>query len=387
MAEEELITRHTALSNNIIAFCRFLRTKDFFIGLSEQTETLRILSILNPFDNPQLFQQALKSVLVKNHRQHLIFDELYSKYWRELDKALDSKIKNVEEKTTRPASTEKAFHALKDWLQGNTGKKKDGKEEKEELEIATYSETEMLLQTDFSAFKDEQIPELLDFLRKLSKKLSRDLSRRYTSGTQHQKLDLRKILRKNLRRGGEIIQLAYKQPQKNRVRLVLLCDVSRSMELYSRFLIHFMFGLQSVFQRMETFVFGTRLTRITAAMQSTSFEKALGELQDQVPDWFGGTRIGESLDQFCREYGDKMLNQRTIVLIMSDGWDTGGIDELEHSMLTLHKKSSKVIWLNPLAGNKDYQPSVRAMEIAMPYVDVLLAAHNLDSLRALLKYL
>ncbi|MDP4821421.1 MAG: VWA domain-containing protein, partial [Saprospiraceae bacterium] len=167
----------------------------------------------------------------------------------------------------------------------------------------------------------------------------------------------------------------------------LICDVSRSMELYSRFLIHFMFGLQQAFSRMETFVFGTRLTRITAAMQAENFDKALQQLQEQVPDWFGGTRIGASLEQFCTEFSHQLLNKKTIVLIMSDGWDTGGIDTLEKSMQTLHKKSAKVIWLNPLAGNLNYQPSVRAMEVALPYVDVHLAAHNIDSLKALLKHL
>lgn len=387
MSEQELITRHTALSNNIIAFCRFLRTQDFFIGLTEQTETLRILAILNPFEDPDLFQQALKSILVKNRRQYLLFDELYSKYWRELDKALDSKIKDVKEEKSRPVSRDKAFHALKDWLQGNTSGKKEAEEEQEKFEIAAYSEAEVLAKTDFSAFSDDQIPDLLDFLRKLAKKLSRDLSRRYQTGNRSRKLDLRQILRKNMRRGGEIIELAYRQPQKNKIKLVLLCDVSRSMELYSRFFIHFMYGLQSVFHSMETFVFGTRLTRITTAMQSSNFEKALMQLQEEVPDWFGGTRIGESLEQFCEAYSNRMINHNTIVLIMSDGWDTGGIAALEKSMRILNQKSAKIIWLNPLAGNQNYQPSVRAMEVAMPYIDVHLAAHNLDSLKALLKHL
>lgn len=387
MSEQELITRHTALSNNIIAFCRFLRTRDFFIGLTEQTETLRILSILNPFEDPDLFRQALKSILVKTHRQYLEFDGLYKQYWRELDKALDSKIKEVAEEKSRPVSRDKAFHALKDWLQGNTNRKKEAEEEQEQFEIAAYSETEVLAKTDFSAFSDDQIPDLLDFLRKLAKKLSRNLSRRYRSGNQHRQLDLRQILRKNMRRGGEIIELAYRQPRRNRVKLVLICDVSRSMELYSRFFIHFMYGLQSVFHSMETFVFGTRLTRITTAMQSSSFEKTLGQLQEDVPDWFGGTRIGESLEQFCTDYSSKMINRNTIVLIVSDGWDTGGIEALEESMRSLHQKAGKIIWLNPLAGNQNYQPSVRAMEIAMPYIDVHLAAHNLDSLKALLKHL
>ena len=387
MSEQELITRHTALSNNIIAFCRFLRTQDFFIGLTEQTETLRILAILNPFEDPDLFQRALKSILVKNHRQYLLFDELYSKYWRELDKALDSKIKDVKEEKSRPVSRDKAFHALKDWLQGNTSGKKEAEEEQEKFEIAAYSEAEVLAKTDFSAFSDDQIPDLLDFLRKLAKKLSRDLSRRYQTGNRSRKLDLRQILRKNMRRGGEIIELAYRQPQKNKIKLVLLCDVSRSMELYSRFFIHFMYGLQSVFHSMETFVFGTRLTRITTAMQSSNFEKALMQLQEEVPDWFGGTRIGESLEQFCEAYSNRMINHNTIVLIMSDGWDTGGIAALEKSMRILNQKSAKIIWLNPLAGNQNYKPSVRAMEVAMPYIDVHLAAHNLDSLKALLKHL
>ena len=386
MAAEELITRHTSLSSNIIAFCRFLRQHRFFVGLSEQTEALRILTILQPFGDPEQFRLALRSILVKNHTQHKTFDALYKQYWRELDQALDAKIKTVEEQKPRAGSHEKAFHALKEWLSGQ--KPQEAPEaEKKRMEIAAFSDVAVLTSTDFSAFADDQIPDLLELLRKIAKKWSRDLSRRYVPGKQHQRLDLRQILRKNLRRGGEIAELVYKQPQKNKVRLVLICDVSRSMELYSRFLIHFMYGLQHVFQRMETFVFGTQLTRITAAMQEDDFDQALEQLQNQVPDWFGGTRIGDSLDQFCREYGHQMVNKKTIVLIMSDGWDTGRPDTLPKSMQTIHKKAARVIWLNPLAGNPNYQPSVRAMEMAMPYVDVLLAAHNADSLKALLKHL
>lgn len=184
---------------------------------------------------------------------------------------------------------------------------------------------------------------------------------------------------------GEIIELRRRARRRRKVRLVLLCDVSGSMDLYSRFLLQFLYALQNVFGRVETFTFATRLTRVSDLLRGPSYKSALGRLAD-VSDWSGGTRIGDSLRDFNETWGS-LVDRRTIVLILSDGWDTGEPDVLAQEMLTVKRRAARVIWLNPLLGNPTYEPLSRGMAAALPLVDRFAAAHNLASLRELAGHL
>ncbi len=222
------------------------------------------------------------------------------------------------------------------------------------------------------------------------------MNRRREKTVQARQFDLRNTLRRNLRRGGELIDLAYKRPRRNRMRLVVLADVSKSMDLYSAFLIQFLYAFQNVFRRIETFVFSTELHRITAELKQQNFQEALKKLAERETGWSGGTRIGSSLHTFVTDYG-KLLNRETIVVILSDGWDTddtratvlnrGTGSTLADAMQRIQQKSRKVIWLNPLAGRVGYEPRTAAMQAALPHVDVFAPAHSVESLRALGKWL
>jgi hypothetical protein len=197
-------------------------------------------------------------------------------------------------------------------------------------------------------------------------------------------VDLRRSIRANLMK-GEILELRWRERRRRKVRLVLICDVSGSMDLYSRFLLQFLYALQNVFGRVETFTFATRLTRITEQLKGPSYRLALQRLT-QVKDWSGGTRIGDSLREFNRQWGH-LLDRRTIVLLLSDGWDTGEPEDLAAEMLALKRRAGRVIWLNPLLGNPSYEPLTRGMAAALPLVDHFAAAHNLASLRDLASHL
>ena len=190
----------------------------------------------------------------------------------------------------------------------------------------------------------------------------------------------RRTLRANLTR-GEIIELRYRERKRKKVRLVLLCDVSGSMDLYSRFLLQFLFALQNVFGRVETFIFSTRLTRITELLRGRSYRQVLRRLTD-VRDWSGGTRIGESFAQFNREW-PHLVDRRTIVIVLSDGWDTGEPDVLSTELMRIKRRAARLIWLNPLLGNPSYEPLTRGMAAAMPLIDDFAAGHNLAALRDL----
>jgi uncharacterized protein len=237
---------------------------------------------------------------------------------------------------------------------------------------------------DFSTFPAEDLDEVARLTILIAKRLARRVSRRRRPTRRGGVIDLRRSMRANMMK-DEIIELRRRERRRRKVKLVLLCDVSGSMDLYSRFLLQFLYALQNVFGRVETFTFATRLTRVTEQLRGPSYQVALRRLTE-VRDFSGGTRIGESLQEFNHTWGH-LVDRRTIVLILSDGWDTGEPELLGAEMLALKRKAGRVIWLNPLLGNPSYEPLTRGMAVALPLVDHFAAAHNLASLRDLASHL
>jgi uncharacterized protein with von Willebrand factor type A (vWA) domain len=170
--------------------------------------------------------------------------------------------------------------------------------------------------------------------------------------------------------------------------LVIIADVSGSMERYTRLLLHFVYSLsEGLEQKVEAFVFSTRLTRITRQLHDRDVEEALRQVAHQVPDWSGGTRIGEALKTFNYKWVRRVLGQGAVVLLISDGWDRGDIDLLGKEMARLQRSCYRLIWLNPLLGSTEYEPLTRGMQAAMPYIDDFLPVHNLASLEDLAEHL
>jgi uncharacterized protein with von Willebrand factor type A (vWA) domain len=168
---------------------------------------------------------------------------------------------------------------------------------------------------------------------------------------------------------------------------VLLCDVSGSMDYYSRFLIYFLYGLSQELRGVETLVFSTRLTRITDLLRRKGLEQGLQAIAQRVMDWSGGTKIGTCLQTFNTYLADKMVTRKSVVIIMSDGWDRGDVQLLEREMRALKHKAYKIIWLNPLLGSPHYQPLCQGITAVLPYCDYFLPVHNLESLMGLAKTL
>lgn len=371
------MNRLTSLSQNIVQFCRFLRQNDFTVGIEEET---MILQSLQHFDytSHESFFLLLKMIICRSRRNLDDFDELFRQYWKRLDKQLDAKKKGSTQKK-KPPTPQAQFASLSAWLKGNP--------KKETEETASYSVKESLSQKDFSAVPDNEVAELMKCIRSLSRRLAAKANRRYELSNKVDLPDLRQTLRKNLRRGGELVDIMHRRPKRNRVKLLMLCDVSKSMELYSAFLLQFMYAFQQVYQRMETFIFSTSLQRITSMLKQKHFGEALELLSQENEGWSSGTRIGESLNTFVNDHSNKLIDPKTIVIILSDGWDTGNIDMLQKSMHHIHAKAKKVIWLNPLAGYTAYRPEAAGMKAAMPYVDVFAPVYNLDSLRRLARWI
>lgn len=373
-----MISRQTSLSKNIVQFCRFLRQQNFSVSIEEETLSLQALAFID-YSHKDIFRTALKAILCRSHAQLNEFDALFNQYWKELASAVDSKLKPQQQPVVKPAAKDVSFKSLKAWLNGNRS---------EELEeVASYSLYESLSQKNFADVPDDEIEELMSNIKALSKRLAAHINRRYEKDNRINYPDLIRTLRKNMRRGGELLELAFHKPKRNRTKLVVICDVSRSMELYAAFLLQFMYAFQQVYKRAETFAFSTSLQHITQLLKQNDFHAAMRVLSAQNEGWSGGTRIGKSLHAFVKDYAIKFLDKKTIVIIMSDGWDTGDLELLEQSMEAIHNRSKKVIWLNPLAGYADYKPHVAGMKAALPFINVFAPVHNAESLRSLSKWL
>ncbi len=379
---QQLIQRQTNLTAHVVQFSRFLRENGFEIGPNEELDVLKTYQAHIPKSYEEQ-QNLFKAIWVKNRKQYLLFDELYEQYWRELSRAEDSKNKEVEEETQKRKKNNgqqaPSLSELKSWLYA-------GRIE-EEKEVATYSAFEAMSKKDFSAFVSSEQRELLEIIKLIAKRLANRQNRRYVRSKSPKQIDLKNTIRLSLKRGGEIEKFVFKEQQQRKVNLILLCDVSKSMELYSKFLIEFMYGFQQAVHSIKTFVFSTSLVSLSRILKDSNYEKVLENLSEQVPYWSGGTRIGASLDEFTDKYGAHLLNKDSIVIILSDGWDTGDLETLENAMQSIHKKSERVIWLNPLASNPNYTPSTKGMEVCLPYIDVFTSAHNLESLRSVVRHM
>lgn len=381
--KDNLIQRQVELSAHVVAFSRFLRGKGLPVGPDREADALKALAEIQLGEEEQ-FYLAMRSVFPQNRKQLREFDELYTKYWKELAKAVDSKIKDEaeesEQKKKKPKQNgEAAFEALKNWLNGN--------KQSQTEELASYSLGEPLTLKDFGSYTDEDIHEARRLVRQMVQRMAKTMSRRYEITKNGGQLDLRRVLRNNFRKGEEIIDLFHRKPARNKIRLVLLCDVSKSMDLYSRFWVQFMYAFQTLYQSIETFVFSTKLVRITEDLKEMEYTQALENLSERVPNWSGGTDIGTMLRQFVDEYAMRKLNSRTIVLIVSDGMDTGDGDDLAKNMEQIRRKARRVIWLNPLAGSPDFRPEVKALKAVLPHLDLHAPAHNLESLKRVIEQL
>lgn len=374
------ISHQTELSGNIVLLCRFLRKKNFNIATAEESDALKAISFL-PINSEYYFQEALKAVLSKSEFQRTHFDDYYSEFKKQLEKAPDSKVKDVPEEKAQPEKKTKAaqFEALKDWLNLIPSG--------EEKEVAAFSDLEVLTKKNFLDLSEDEMRLMTRVLHKLARKMAHQKSRLRKKSKKHRQLDLKQTIRQNMRRGGEIHQLVFSEKKDRKLKLVLLCDVSRSMDLYSRFFIHFMYAFQNAYDKIETLVFSTALHRVSEILDNNEFDKAFRTISERVPHWSGGTTIGSCFQDFTQNYGHGLLDKKTVVIILSDGWDTGAPAVMKDAMKIIHKKSKKVIWLNPLAGNPDFSPESIGMQTALPYIDALASAHNLESLKGVLQQL
>ena len=369
------------LSAAVARFATLLRRSGLPVTLVEVTDAVRALDHLDIADRRELYL-GLRAVFVTRPEEVPPFDRCFEAFWRVAANGEEDQsgfipapsLEDVENPGVVKSGQKREALALDSWGE------EEAAESGDPLSVPLASEAEGLVNQDFSTFGADQLDELLKLTVKIARRLAHRMSRRRRPVKRRGRVDLRRTLRANLTR-GDLIELRYRERKRKKVRLVLLCDVSGSMDLYSRFLLQFLFALQNVFGRVETFIFSTRLTRVTEFLRGRSYRQVLRRLTD-VRDWSGGTRIGESLAQFNREW-PHLVDRRTIVIVLSDGWDTGEPDVLASELLRIKRRAARVIWLNPLLGNPSYEPLTRGMAAALPLIDDFAAGHNLAALRDL----
>ena len=371
------------LLNNLMLFAGVLRKLGLDVGSGNVVDLVRATEYA-PVGRKQDFYLAARCLLVHRKQDLPLFDEAFQAFWRKPasgQTTLDLRAMGEDRRFRKPQVGPPS--------EGDTGDSGGGGDDQAGVQVdltRTYSAREVLREKDFADFTPAEMLDARRMMLELSWDLGRRRTRRLVPG-RGSALDLRKTLRRNLKYGGEPLELARRR-QKDKVRpLVLICDVSGSMERYTRMLLHFIHTLSGRLDRVEAFLFATRLTRITRFLKHRGVDQTVNELARAVPDWAGGTRIGQALKTFNFQWLRRVLGSGSVVLIISDGWDRGEPELLVQEAARLQRSCHRLIWLNPLLGSPDYQPLTRGMQAALPYADDFLPVHNLNSLEALARHL
>ena len=385
--------RQRTLSREITAFCHLLKQMDINVTTTNQISFCRSLELIDIAQRDEFYHTA-RTNLIANESDRETFDLAFNLFWKyprptpqplgidDNDDALSTDESSLQELADMVQDDGGDF-SVNEWSELNSAEN----EEQEAGDTIAYSPDDVLTQKDFSKLSPEEIEKAREAIEKFAALLATKLSRRKELAVKGKTIDFRRSWRKNIAYGGELLTLVHKRSKIKKNKILLLCDVSGSMDCYSKFLIQFIYGMQQEIKEIEVAVFSTRLTNITGLLRRKGVEEGLREMAEVVPDWSGGTKIGESIIGFYREFARSFTANRSIVILISDGWDQGDADVLQQSMEMLNRHAYKLIWLNPLLGSSGYQPVCRGIRTALPYVDYFLPAHNLESLVKLTKVL
>ncbi|HEU4343738.1 MAG TPA: VWA domain-containing protein [Candidatus Binatia bacterium] len=370
--------------SNLLAFGRILKQLGVKVSLSQVIDASRSLPYVE-LANKNDFRALLRSNLISQKEDFPVFDMAFDCFWRE-----QSYERTPEESLEIPgAATESRAEeggdeeGLEEALSESAAPDNVPLDNLEEFSIPTYSPQELLNRKDFSEMGVEESRAIARAILLIATKIATQISRRKKLARKGKVVDPRWTLRKSMKYGGEIIDLVNRKRRIKKTRVVLLCDVSGSMDCYSRFLIQFMYGLQNELWGVETFVFSTSLHRITHLIRTKDITNALEKISGSILGWSGGTNIGRSLHTFNRNFAPSLVTHRTVVVIISDGWDRGDVGLLEREMQAIKRRANKIIWLNPLLASENYEPLCKGMQAALPYLDLFLSVHNVNSLVAL----
>lgn len=360
-----------SITESIIAFTHFVRSHGLNVGIGETQEAL-VAADAGLVLNREYFRSALKAIFCHSPEEGRIFEKLFLLYWDTNPTDLQESKNKISVQGNVKRKTNSSLVML--------GKGKTEKAEEEGKNVSGANEAERLKRTDLSKLGDTETKELREIARRLFQQMAIRLRRKRKDNLHDGQVNLRRTIRRSIEHGGEPLDLLFRSRHKKKPRLIVLLDVSGSMDKYSYFLLLFICALRENFRQLEAFIFSTSLIRISKTLQLRNIEKVLSIISDQAENWSSGTRIGECLKNFNDRYGKQLLNGSPTVIILSDGLETGDPGLLNSELKKIHSRVKRIIWLNPLKGTKDYTPSAAGMQAALSEVDEFCPANNLDSL-------
>jgi hypothetical protein len=378
------LTAKGLLSLNILNFARLLRRAGLPIGPADMLAAQDAMTRIEIGSRAQV-HTALRSTMIHRHENQDLFDQAFKLYWRAKE---NNEVLEIMDKLAGPKPPpEKAppgSRRLAEALAAKQEKPTPPEEAREEIDaVLTVSENERLQTMDFEAMSAAEIENAKREIARLALPLDAKRTRRNRPDATGPRIDLRATIRASLRTGGEIFDLARTRRVTRPPPLVVLCDISGSMGRYAQILLHFLHAVANDRDRVHTFLFGTRLSNITRQLRHRDPEVAFQLVSQIVPDWSGGTRIGEALAAFNQQWARRVLGQGAMVLLVTDGLDRDGAAGLSENMERLHKSCSRLVWLNPLLRWDGFEPKSQGIRAMLPHVDEFRTVHNLASLRAL----
>jgi len=370
------------LAENVMHFARLLRAAGLRIGPDRVIDCVRALEIAGTARRDDWYW-TMSSVLLSREEQRPIFDQAFRIFWRD------------------PKLVEKMMQLLLPKIYGRVGKEEEQQaqrltdalfaqqkhepreQEEQEIELdakLTFSSSEVLQHMDFDTMSAAELAEAKKMIAQLRLPLPEIRTRRYAPSARGRRVDLRATLRESLREGGDVIPLVRSTPGREHPPLVVLCDISGSMNPYARMFLHFLHAITNDRDRVSVFVFGTRLTNITRQLRHRDVDVAMAKVADAIKDWSGGTRIGVCLREFNWRWARRVLGQNACVLLVSDGLDREAGEGLSQEMDRLAKSCRYLVWLNPLLRYEQFEARPAGVRAMLPYVDLFLPVHNLKSL-------
>ena len=371
------------LPENIMHFARVLRAAGLPVGPGRVIVAVRAVEVAGISSREDLYW-TLHAVFVSRRDQRDLYDQAFHIFWRNpriLERAMSMLLPTFGAANEAPPQAREANRRLTDALFPTEQGKTPVQEEENLLDAAfTFSAQEELKTRDFESMSAAEIGQAKKAIAAMRLPIVDVKTRRFKENSRGRRIDMRATIRASLRSGGNIIPLRRRSRVHRHPPLVVLCDISGSMSRYSRMFLHFMHAVTNDRDRVATFVFGTRLTNVTRYLRQKDVDVALNEVSESVQDWSGGTRISECMREFNTNWSRRVLGQGAMVLLITDGLDREGTENLGFEMERLHKSCRRMLWLNPLLRYEQYEAKAAGARQILPHVDEFRSIHNLESI-------
>ena len=374
------------LPENVLYFARTLRDAGVRVGPSSVVDAVEAVKAAGLGSRDDLYW-TLHCVLVTRHEDHAVFDEAFRLFWRSRDlvEKMIAMFSPTAEARGEPEKPKAAAARVSQALFQDDQRQQETQRPELEIDASfSMSVNEVLKEKDFAQMTAQELSIARRQIEQLHLPVHEIVTRRFRTSPKGAIFDPRAVLRKSMVSGGDLILPQYRERRRVQPPLVVLADISGSMSQYTRIFLHFLHQLTDKRKRVHTFLFGTRLTNVTRALRMKDPDEALSDVSDAVPDWEGGTRIGETLHQFNRLWSRRVLGQGAVVLLITDGLERASSNsdlvQLAQEMERLQKSCRRLIWLNPLLRFDGFEPRAAGVRTMLPFVDDFRSVHSLESM-------